>query len=65
MANSSQERNKVIKPRESLTYNQWHGDKIYMNNGVMAFKPLAVETVLETVQELKEPNRASKWSMAA
>ena len=51
MANSSQERNKVIKPRESLTYNQWHGDKIYMNNGAMAFKPLAVETVLETVQE--------------
>ena len=31
----------------SLTNDIWHGDKIYMNNGAMAFKPLGMETVIE------------------
>jgi hypothetical protein len=32
---------------ESLTEKIFHGDKIYLNNGAMAFKPLGMETVLE------------------
>ena len=34
-----------------MTFKQFHGDKIYLDNGAMAFKPLGVETILETVDE--------------
>lgn len=34
-----------------MTFKQFHGDKVYLENGAMAFKPLGVETILETVDE--------------
>ena len=34
-----------------MTYKQFHGDKIYLQGGAMAFKPLGMETVLESVDE--------------
>ena len=34
-----------------MTENIFHGDKIYLNQGAMAFKPLGMETVLESIDE--------------
>ena len=59
MANQNKNQVKNTQ-KESLTYKQWHGDKIYLNNGAMAFKPLAVDTVLEPVQETYEPIQVNK-----
>jgi len=36
---------------DSLTQKIFHGDKIYLQEGNMAFKPLGMETVLESVDE--------------
>ena len=35
---------------DSLTDQIFHGDKIYLKDGAMAFKPLGMETVLEQVE---------------
>ena len=40
-----------ILDEDTMTYKQFHGDKIYLQGGAMAFKPLGMETVLEKVDE--------------
>lgn len=41
---------------DSMTKKIFNDGKIYLNEGAMAFKPLGMETVLETVDELR-PSR--------
>lgn len=36
---------------DSLTHEIFHGDKLYLKNGAMAFKPLGMETVLEAAED--------------
>ena len=36
---------------DSLTQKIFHGEKIYLQHGAMAFKPLGMETVLESIDE--------------
>lgn len=42
---------------DSLTKKIFHGDKIFLNNNAMAFKPLGMETVLESTGEHKRAGK--------
>ena len=44
-------RNITENVADSLTDKIFHGDKIYLQKGAMAFKPLGMETVLESIDE--------------
>lgn len=56
-----------VEVAQSLTKKIFHGDKLYLENGAMAFKPLAIETVLETDGASKNGFKAqfSKNGLAA
>ena len=51
LASNSQDnvatRNISSNVTDSMTEQIFHGDKIYLQHGAMAFKPLGMETVLE------------------
>jgi len=49
------------KNSDSMTHNIFHGDKIYFKNGNMAFKPLGMETVLESTEEARVTLNDVKW----
>ena len=50
--------------KDSLTYRQFHGDKVYLDNGKMAYKPIPVETILETVDEMNETKNMRNKKMS-
>lgn len=56
-------RNLASNVADSLTQKIFHGDKIYLDQGAMAFKPLGMETVLESVDE--QPGSKKKLSTQA
>ena len=47
---------------DSLTHDIFHGDKIYLKGGNMAFKPLGMETVLEANEDAHNTNSKGGWN---
>ena len=58
-AANDEEKNLKRNVKDSLTEQIFHGDKIYLQKGALAFKPLGMETVLETSDEQRY---VAKWN---